>query len=178
MFFLFILIFLLIIIFAIHTSRIEIKIENLIIDTQKEKNEKVNKDNNIIISLIIFKKVKLFKKSIKKIKSIENVGKNKINYKNLLQNLKIDIKQIDLQIQLGTQDSALTAILTGIISGLLGTILRKPKYEVIPIYSDKNFLKIRLDCIISVYLMQYIYKLISDKIQNLINEKLNKKVEE
>lgn len=79
--------------------------------------------------------------------------------------------------QLGTEDAALTAILTGIISAGLGVILRKPKYEVIPIYSDKNFLKIKLDGIFSVHLMQYIYKLIYKKIKDLGNSSLNKNVE-
>jgi len=51
------------------------------------------------------------------------------------------------------------------------------KYEVIPIYSNRNFLKIKLDCIISVHLTQYIYKIVSNKIKNLGENNLNKKVE-
>ena len=164
MFFLFILVILLIVGLAIHTSRIGIEIENLKIDTDQPKGEKINKDNKIIVYLLIFKKVKLFKKDVKniekkKMKMPQNM-KIKIDYKEAIQNIDIDIKKIDLKLQLGTQDAALTAILTGIVSAGLGVILRKPKYEVIPIYSNKNFLKIKLDCIISVYLMQYIYKLI------------------
>ena len=164
MFFLFILVILLIVGLAIHTSRIGIEIENLKIDTDQPKGEKINKDNKIIVYLLIFKKVKLFKKDVKniekkKMKMPQNM-KIKIDYKEAIQNIDIDIKKIDLKLQLGTQDAALTAILTGIVSAGLGVILRKPKYEVIPIYSNKNFLKIKIDCIISGYLMQYIYKLI------------------
>ena len=44
-------------------------------------------------------------------------------------------------------------------------ILRMPKYEVIPIYANKNLIKIKLDCIFSVHLMQYIYIIISKKIK-------------
>lgn len=181
LFFLFILVILLVVVLAIHTSRIGIKIENLKIDTEQPKGEKVNKDSKIIVYLLIFKKFKLFKKDVKsidkrKIKIPQNM-KIKIDYKEVLPNIDIDVEQIDLNVQLGIQDAALTAILTGIISAGLGVILRKPKYEVIPIYSDKNFLKIKLDCIISVYLMQYIYKLISNKIKDLRKEALNKKAE-
>ena len=87
----------------------------------------------------------------------------RIDYLELWKNRNIDIKEIDLQLQIGTQDAGLTAILTGIISALLGIILRKPKYEVIPIYSNNNVLKIKLKCIISIYLMQYIYSFIFKK---------------
>ena len=181
MFFLFILIILFILGLAIHTSRIGIEIENLRIDTERPKGEKINKDSKIIVYLLIFKKFKVFKKDVKKIDKKESkVLKNKDlknNYKDILQNIKIDFKQIDLNIQLGTQDAVLTAILTGIVSAILGIILKKPKYQVIPIYSNKNFVKIRLDCIISIYLMQYIYKLIYSKVKDLSSKNLNKKVE-
>ena len=179
MFFLFIFVIFLIIGFAIHTSRIGIEIENLRIDTEQTKGKKINKDSKIYVYLLIFKKIKLFKKNIKsmnmkKIKTPKNI---KIDYKELMQNIDIDIKQIDLNIQFGTQDAALTALLTGIISAGLGLILRKPKYQIMPIYANRNFIKIKLDCIFSVYLMQYIYILISNKIKDLGKENLNKKVE-
>ena len=41
---------------------------------------------------------------------------------------------------------------------------KKQGYEVVPIYSNKNLLKIKLKGIFSIYLMQYIYKLIKRKI--------------
>lgn len=177
MFFPFILAILLVIGLAIHTSRIGIEIENLKIDTEQPKDKKINQESKIIVYLLIFKKIKIFKKDIKKIDKkkikIPQNMKIKINYKEVLQNIDIDVEQINLNVQLGTQDAALTAILTGIISAGLGIILRKPKYAIIPIYSDKNFLKIKLDCIISVYLMQYIYKLIFKKVKNKTEPALN-----
>ena len=186
MFFLFILIILVILGISIYTSRVGIQIENLIIDTEKPKGEKINKDSKIWIYLLIFKKFKLFKKNIKSEKIFKNQNidlkflKNKdlkINYKDLLERPNIYVDKIDLNVQLGTEDAALTAILTGIISAGLGIILRKPKYQIIPIFSNRNFIKIKLDCIISVHLMQYIYKIISKKIKDLGTVNLNKKVE-
>lgn len=153
---------------AIHTSRIVLEVENLIINTEMPKGEKVDEQSKIYVYILIFGKIKLFKRDVRNMPKFKlrnkvmdiKILKNKdfnINYKELLQNVDIDVKKIDLYVQISTQDAALTAILVGIISSILGVILRKPKYQIIPIYSNKNSLKIKLDGIFSVYLMQYIY---------------------
>lgn len=162
MFFLFILI-IIFLFMAIYTSRIGIEVQNLQIDTQKIK--KINEESRIYVYLIIFKKIKLFKKDIKKIKMFNKgldmkILKNtelKIKYKDLLKSRKIGIEKFDLNMQLGTENAALTAMLVGIISILLGVTIRKPKYEVIPIYSNQNLLKIKFDGIFIINLMHYIY---------------------
>ena len=190
MFFLFILINLIILGIAIYTSRIGVEIENLQIDTQQPKGQKINKESRIYIYLLIFNKIKLYKKDIRNMdkKNIKFQKRDidikffkdrdiKLDYKQLLEKIDIYFEKIDLNIQLSTEDAALTAILTGIISASLGIILKKTKYEIIPIFSNKNFLKLKLDCIFSVHLMQYIYKLMSNKIRNLGKENLNRKVE-
>ena len=190
MFFLFILVIFLLFGFATYTSRVGVEIKNLIIDTEKPKGEKINKDSKIYIYLLIFGKIKLFKNNVRNMdgKNITFLNKDldikffkdmdlKIDYKDLLQQIDIYFEQIDLNVQLGTEDAALTAILTGIIGAVLGVIIKRPKYEIIPIYANKNFLKIKLDCIFSVHLMQYIYKVISNKNKILGKEILNKKVE-
>ena len=150
-----------------------IEIENLIINTEANKGDKINKESKIYVYLVLFGKIKLFKKDVKNMKppkfKIKNTdidikilkGKDVvINYVEMFKNIDIDIKMIDLNMQIGTQDAAITAILTGIISSMLGIIIKKPKYEIIPIYSNKDFIKIRLEGIFSIYLMQYIYKCI------------------
>ena len=190
MFFLFILIILIILGFAIYTSRVGVEIENLRIDTEQPKGEKINKDSKIYIYVLIFRKIKLFKKNVRNMdkRNIKFQNKDidikflkdrevKIDYKDLLQKIDIYFDKIDLNIQFGTQDAALTAIFTGVIASALGIILKKPKYEVIPIFSNRNFLKIKLDCIFSVHLMQYIYKVFSNKKKDLGKDNLNKKVE-
>lgn len=168
-----------VIVIAIHTSRIGIDVENLIIDTEKTNGQKINKESKIYVYLLIFGKVKLFKKDVKKMKQpnlkLENkdidirIFKNrelKINYKELLQNIDIDIKKINLYAQIGTQDAAITAILVGLLSSILGIVLKNPKYQIYPIYSNKNLLKVKIECIISIYLMQYIYKLVQGKLRD------------
>lgn len=190
MFFLFILIILIIIGVAVYTSRLGVEIENLIIDTEQPKGKKINKDSKVYIYWLIFGKIKLFKKDRRNIDKQKIKFQNKqldikflkdrdvkIDYKDLLQKIDIYFEQIDLNVQIGTENAALTAILTGVIASALGIIIKKPKYEIIPIYENKNFLKIKLDCIFSVHLMQYIYKVISNKTKDLGKANLNKKVE-
>lgn len=170
LFFLFILIFILILGLAVHTSKIGIEVENLIIDTEKPKGEKINEESKIYVYLLIFQKIKLFKKNVKgmKLKNVKFQNKDidvkylknrdiKINYKELIQNIEIEIKKVDLYMQIGTEDAALTAILVGIASGIVGVMLKKPKYQIVPIYTNKNLLKIKLDGIFTIYLMHYIY---------------------
>ena len=184
MFFLFILVIFTILIIAIHTSKIGIDIKNLIIDTE----EKINEDGKIYVYLLLFNKIKLFRKNVRNIpmKDVKfetsdfdiKIFKNKdikINYLELIQNINIDIKNIDLNVNIGTEDAGITAILVGILAGILGIIIKKPKYQILPIYANRNLLKINLNGIFTIYLMHYIYKFIKNNIKERFMDKpLNK----
>lgn len=186
MFFLFILVIFTILIIAIHTSKIGIDIKNLIIDTDSE--EKINEDGKIYVYLLLFNKIKLFRKNVRNIpmKDVKfetsdfdiKIFKNKdikINYLELIQNINIDIKNIDLNVKIGTEDAGITAILVGILAGTLGIIIKKPKYQILPIYANRNLLKINLNGIFTIYLMHYIYKFIKNNIKERFMDKpLNK----
>lgn len=192
MFFLFILVTFTILIIAIHTSKIGIDIENLIINT--EANEKINKEGKIYVYVLLFNKIKLFRKNVKNIpmKDVKFEGSDfdikifkskdiKINYLELIQNINIDIRKIDLDVQIGTEDAGITAILVGILAGILGIIIKKPKYQILPIYENRNLLKINLNGIFTIYLMHYIYKFIKDNIKGRfmdrsLNKNLNSKI--
>lgn len=186
LFFLFILVIFTILMIAIHTSKIGIDIENLIIDTDAE--EKINEDGKIYVYLLLFNKIKLFRKNVRNIpmKDVKfetsdfdiKIFKNKdikINYLELIQNINIDIKNIDLNVKIGTEDAGVTAILVGIFAGILGIIIKKPRYQILPIYANRNLLKINLNGIFTIYLMHYIYKFIKDNIKERFMDKpLNK----
>ena len=186
MFFLFILVIFTILIIAIHTSKIGIDIKNLIIDTDAE--EKINEDGKIYVYLLLFNKIKLFRKNVRNIpmKDVKfetsdfdiKIFKNKdikINYFELIRNINIDIKNIDLNVKIGTEDAGVTAILVGIFAGILGIIIKKPKYQILPIYANRNLLKINLNGIFTIYLMHYIYKFIKDNIkERFMDKSLNK----
>ena len=186
LFFLFILVIFTILMIAIHTSKIGIDIENLIIDTDAE--EKINEDVKIYVYLLLFNKIKLFRKNVRSLpmKDVKfetsdfdiKIFKNKdikINYLELIQNINIDIKNIDLNVNIGTEDAGITAILVGILAGILGIIIKKPKYQILPIYANRNLLKINLNGIFTIYLMHYIYKFIKNNIKERFMDKpLNK----
>ena len=186
MFFLFILVIFTILIIAIHTSKIGIDIKNLIIDTDAE--EKINEDGKIYVYLLLFNKIKLFRKNVRNIpmKDVKfetsdfdiKIFKNKdikINYLELLKNINIDIKNIDLNVNIGTEDAGITAILVGILAGILGIIIKKSKYQILPIYANRNLLKINLNGIFTIYLMHYIYKFIKNNIkERFMDKSLNK----
>ena len=174
MFFLFI--FIIILLIAIHTSKIGVEIEKFNLDTERPKGHKISHNSKIYILIFIFGKIKIFKKQIKKVKTnkvklkkdeidikILKSKKLKINYKELLKKIEVEIRSIDLEVQIGLRDAANTAILTGGIAGIIGGILRKPKYKIIPIYANKDILKIKLDGILTIYLMHYIYSQIFKK---------------
>lgn len=42
----------------------------------------------------------------------------------MIQNINIDIKNIDLNVNIGTEDAGITAILVGILAGILGIIIK------------------------------------------------------
>ena len=186
MFFLFILVIFTILIIAIHTSKIGIDIKNLIIDTDAE--EKINEDVKIYVYLLLFNKIKLCRKNVRSLpmKDVKfetsdfdiKIFKNKdikINYLELIQNINIDIKNIDLNVNIGTEDAGITAILVGILAGILGIIIKKPRYQILPIYANRNLLKINLNGIFTIYLMHYIYKFIKNNIKERFMDKpLNK----
>ncbi len=174
MFFLFILAFIAIIFIAIHTSKMQLEIKNLKIDTEQK--NIINEDKKIYFYFLIFKKIRILKKEVE-IQKIREKGLNikvlegkgiKMNYIELLKHINPD--KFELYVQIGTQNAALTAVLVGIISILISTMIKKPKYEIIPIYLNKNLLKIELNCIISIDFMHYIYetnsKLIKRRIRN------------
>ena len=186
LFFLFILVIFTILMIAIHTSKIGIDIENLIIDTDAE--EKINEDVKIYVYLLLFNKIKLFRKNVRSLpmKDVKfetsdfdiKIFKNKdikINYLELIQNINIDIKNIDLNVNIGTEDAGITAILVGILAGILGIIIKKPRYQILPIYANRNLLKINLNGIFTIYLIHYIYKFIKDNIkERFMDKSLNK----
>ena len=162
----------------IGNSKVEIKISNLDISTIRK--EKVNSNYQIHINLIIFNKIKIWDKEIKKmkfkkqnlnrlyntVKSIEGKTTPKSSFKMLVQtikNLQIETKQLDLKIELGVEDAAISAILVGIVSSVLGIILKnqtskEQQFEVIPLYTNQNILNLKLDGIFRINLIHYIYK--------------------
>lgn len=172
----FILIILIILGITIWNSKLQLKIHNL--DIATDRTETIKKDFEIYLGIVIFNKIEILKINLKKIKSqkisfgkvleqakkLEEKTNKQAALKGLIKSLKdleFEIQKIDLKVEVGTEDAALTAILVGTIAGILGIMLKDQKFKILPIYQDKNVLKIKLDGIFRVNLIHYIYKTIS-----------------
>lgn len=173
-----------ILILAIYNSKIEIEIKNLDISTLREKGKKINSSYEIFVAFIIFEKWKIIKRKInktnlKKIKSSKKLkdidiklrgNKNfDIEFENIINDLNLEIDKLDMQLEIGIEDAAITAISVGVISSILGIFLRdkitsRDKFEITPIYIQKNFINLKLNCIFRIKIIHYI-------INNILKER-------
>lgn len=148
----------------------KIKIFSLMINP--EKLEKLNKKMNLETKI---KQVNFSK--------IKNELPNKNEIKELVKKLKIKLDEFHLILQIGTEDVIITsAIVTGIAS-ILGIMLakliknyndEKYRYEIMPVYKNKNMVKLSFDCIIKVkmiHIINIIYTLASKRKEKMKYER-------
>lgn len=161
--FLFFVIFVLII-----SSTVKIEINEKIIDSYKKL-----KELKYLISIKLFNKIKLISFKI----SNDRIGKSskiiKRGYRDVIRILKdvfrskrIKVEKLKLNIKLGTENSALTSYTVAVISSIISIFLAKEieefshdkyQYQIVPLYTDKNELKLSINCIISIKLVHIIY---------------------
>lgn len=164
-------------------STLRIEIEKLEII-----NKKVMKFK-LILSLALFNRVKWIKFKIDKSK-IEKIAKSSImdkilktnflkdyknikqikNWKKVLKELnKLEIEKLQLYSKIGTQNPCITAYLIPTLASILAIALSKkmsePKYKIEPVYIDKNYIYLSINCIITIKLVHIIniIKLIKGK---------------
>lgn len=179
------LLFILLLVIILLISTIKINITKLEVSNEYSDTPEV-KEIEVSIGVYILNKLKIFEKHIdkeklkqmKKSKNIDKI-KNKLlngdNIKDKKKNIKFDlsiIKQlkvklhnIDLELELGTEDVILTSFLICIIAIAISMVLAKTiekydenkyKYKILPIYNSKNSIKIALKSIISIKLVNII----------------------
>lgn len=154
---------------------IKFEIENLKINLPKFQKKVTNNDSKVSLKIYILKKIKIAEINLKKIdfkdekvknKIEKHLGEKKINLDTikLLKNNDYIVEKLNLNINVGTDDPAITAISVGIIYTVISIFLNKKvkdlseiKYEIKPIYNNKNMLDIELNCIITL------------KFENIIN---------
>jgi len=138
----------------------KIKWLKITIDNNRMQKLKNNAKTNFLNKLLDTKILKKFK-SIGKIKEWKQV---------LKQLKKWSIENVKINASIGTENPAVTAITVGTISAILGIILaqitKTPQYEIKPIYKDKNYIYLSINCIISIKLVHIIN----------MNKKLGKEV--
>lgn len=174
--FIFLLVFMIFICILIF-SKIRIEIINFRFTSMNKKH--LNENYKIIIKLRIFNKFTIFKiiltknklknlnlkqdAKIIRTKIIEN--KNKIDKRvfKIIKNIKINIKKINLSINIGTEDASLTALLVAIISSITGVIFRKSiidskkqSFRIVPVYINKNLINIAASGIFEIKMIHII----------------------
>lgn len=177
-------IFLLFCIFILLLS-FEFKIRNL--DFMIENINKKHVNDNFIFTLYLklfripvlkvdvtkatFRKNKV-KIEINKMKQKIRQKEKKLDFKMIaqLKKLKINFKSLNFMVNIGTEDAAVTALTTGVLATSIGIALRsilnlnKDNYfKVIPIYQNKNLLKIDFNCMFEIKLINIIYTILALK---------------
>ena len=168
---------------AVLTSKLDIRMINLIIDSQRKKH--INDRYEIIIRLKIFGNIPVLKLTLnknklekiqqswkmnEKVKQLEKdiiQNRNKFD-KNMMKGLKefsknIYMEKLDLQIELGTENAFLTSMFVAFFSSILSIIFSRIHvreknivYEIEPVYRNENSIKIEISGIFQMKLIHII----------------------
>ncbi len=186
MVFLFILLILLIITLSIVTSKIEIKLMPFILNSKKHKY--VDDQSKVIIKLKLFEIIPIIKFTItnqklkrlqklfkmnEKIEKIEKIERDIIQNKDKIDvqllavakeiGKSIEIKKLELAMELGTENAFLTSMLVAILSSAIAVGFSRTNvkekdvlYEIKPIYTSQNFVKIAISGIFQIKMVHII----------------------
>lgn len=184
MVFLFVLVALLIILLILVFSKIQIQLLNFELSSINKIHVNPTYEGELkwyIFTKIPIIKIKLNKNNIKKfklkekfidfdIKIWEERKKFEKDFFKIIRKLKFYIKQLNLKIDIGTENAALTSIIVPIISSVIALFLRnkirtnEEQYFMIqPIYKNQNYLNIELSGIFEMkmnHIINIIYLLI------------------
>ena len=168
-------VFIILIIFLF--SKIQIKIENFKFTSETIRH--INTDYKFVIKLYIFSKIPILKISItkkflerlklkEKMKTFEmDFIENKLKVdKDILKAMKkldVNIKKLNLRIDLGTENASFTSILIPILSTVISMLLRNrikdyksQHYIINPIFTNQNLINIELSSIFEIKMIHII----------------------
>ena len=187
MVFLFIILVIMLISIILSFSKIRIQINNFRFQSQTKRH--INKEYEIIIKLYILKVIPILKVNITKIKLEKLKLKEKIKDLDLkiiknnqqfdkkaltaIKELNIGIKNIDLYVDIGTENASLTSIIVPIVSTVISFILHKKikkfqnqVFTINPIYINQNLVNIYISGIFEIkmsHIINMIYVLNKEK---------------
>ena len=164
------------------TVKVEVKIQNIKYNSEKVKGERLTNNYQIIIKILTLEKIPIFRLKIHKSK-IEKINakthlkqkikeeiqkqdiakaiemEKKYDLKKLIpevyKNIKLETENINLKIDIGTENVVLTSFIIPIISTILAFTVKR-NFEVQPIYQNKNIIKFELNGIFSVKMIHII----------------------
>lgn len=180
MFFLLLIIVLLTLLLLIAFSRIKINIKNIKFTSYKVEERHLQENYDIEVKLYVLKflrilKINITKEKLEKLKLENKIKKLEkklilkdvkfdVNVFDVFKKLKIIFEELNLKVEIGTENSALTSIIFGIVSGIIPFVLRnqiknieKQKIDIKPIYLNQNLLNIELNCIFNIKMIHIIY---------------------
>lgn len=193
MVFLFVMITIIALIVILIFSKIRIQVVNFRFSSQTRRH--INKDYKIIIKLyalgfIPILKINIMKAKLEKIKLKEKIKNINLSYleKNpsfnkeiwkAIKKLNISIKNINLHVDLGTENASLTSVLVPVISTVIAIVLRKKVrnfenqiFMIQPIYQNQNLVNLYISGIFEIK-MSHIINIIY-----MLNKKERKGVKE
>ncbi len=175
-----ILFFFFIICIAISTLKIRINFDNIQISNIDENKRKckLKYTYTIYLEIIILEKFKIVKIKLDKEK-VSRIMKNmKLNFNNIdmkkeiknrdelvvnLKSLKLVFKELNLNVEIGTEDIISTVGIFTILSTIIPILIRnnkaKVQYQIAPIYNTGNAINFWANGISEVYLVHIIYTL-------------------
>lgn len=135
---------------------------------------KIKIHKNLMAKEYVKEKLKVEENNIKMGKEAEKVAKIFLDNKKIRDEFKkicIALEKLELNINVGLEDCVITSYLVGIIAIIISNILphvlakklkeaeisERYKYEIVPIYKNKNLYKINLNCIITAKMVHIIY---------------------
>lgn len=164
------------------TVKVEVKMQNIKYNSEKVKGERLANNYQIIIKILTLEKIPIFRLKINKSK-IEKINakthlkqkikkeiqkqdiakaiemEKKYDLKKLIlevyKNIKLETENINLKIDIGTENVVLTSFIIPIISTILAFTVKR-NFEVQPIYQNKNIIKFELNGIFSVKMIHII----------------------
>lgn len=159
----------------------KLKIEFIKVEYNSNLKEKINKDFKIKIVIYVFQKIPILKLKIDNNKVLNNKGLAKvikeqkgkfiINKKDkneevieVIKKFKMEVKEMDLKIFLGTENAAITAIIIPLISTFLAIFLSKKinkindkqVFSIKPVYNNENIINIHFSGIFEIKMIHII----------------------
>jgi len=163
---------------------IRLKIEFINVKFVSTIKEHINKDFKIKVTLYTLQKIPILKtiidnekisKALKneKIDKINKIEKEKITKENIkfekdilgeIKKLNIELNEMDLKIDIGTENAAVTAFLIPVISTFIATFLskkvtkynKKQIFSITPVYIDQNLINIEFSGIFQIKMIHII----------------------
>lgn len=171
MVFLFVCIAILIVVISLILAKIKIEIIDFRFCSRTKRH--LNKNYNVIVKLCIFGFIPIFKIDITKTKlekmklkeKIKNFDFKKLkdnpkldkNILTIIKNINIGIKNLELYVDIGTENASLTAILVPAISTVIAIILHKTVkdfdnqiFVIHPVYQNQNLVNISVSGIFEI----------------------------